>query len=208
MFDIDGTLVQTYESDEEIYTKSVEEVIGFKIDTNWSKYKHVTDSGILNEIIEKRGLIERSQKIQQKVKRIFIGKMLAYIEENPVDEIPGAISFLNHLEGLDNVIVSFATGGWYETAALKLNSAGFLYSPSSITSSNDHFDRTKIMAIAKAKHSDGHDKTCTYFGDAVWDKTACEKLGFNFVLVGSKTNHDQTINDFNSVTEALAYIGL
>jgi len=39
MFDIDGTLVQSYEFDEEIYACAVEEVVGFKIDRKWSKYK-------------------------------------------------------------------------------------------------------------------------------------------------------------------------
>ena len=208
MFDIDGTLVQSYEFDEEIYICAVEAVVGFEIDRNWSNYEHVSDVGILNEIIETHGLDEENEAIQHKVKEIFIREISNHISEHPTKEVPGAISFLNNLKNLNNVIVSFATGGWYETAVLKLNSAGFNYSKKFISSSNDHFKRTEIMAIAKAKYSEHNDVACTYFGDGIWDKKACEELGFNFVLVGNKTNHNQKISDFNSVNEAMAYIGL
>ena len=64
------------------------------------------------------------------------------------------------------------------------------------------------MTIAKAKHENQSGTICTFFGDGVWDKKACEELGFNFVLVGNRANHNQNINDFKSVNEALAYIGL
>lgn len=35
-----------------------------------------------------------------------------------------------------------------------------------------------------------------YFGDAEWDKAACEELGFQFVLVGKRTTHQPSIDDF------------
>ena len=208
MFDIDGTLVQSYEFDEQIYACAVEQVIGFKIDRDWSQYENVTDVGILNELIELHDLNMQKETILHKVKSIFIREVSNHISKNPTQEIPGAISFINKLSDLDNVIVSFATGGWYETAVLKLNSAGFDYSTDIISSSNDHFKRTKIMALSRARHSAYSDANCTYFGDGIWDKKACEELNFNFVLVGNRTTHSQRINDFNSVDEAMAYIGL
>ena len=208
MFDIDGTLVQSYEYDEKIYSCAVEAVVGFEIDRNWSNYEHVSDVGILNEIIKTHGLDEENEAIQHKVKEIFIREISNHIAEKPTEEVPGAISFIDYLANLDNVIVSFATGGWYETAVLKLDSAGFNYSKEFISSSNDHFKRTEIMTIAKAKHENQSGTICTFFGDGVWDKNACEELGFNFVLVGNRANHNQNINDFKSVNEALAYIGL
>jgi len=208
MFDIDGTLVQSYEFDEEIFAYAVEEVIGYEIDRDWSVYENVTDVGILNEIIETHDLNLQKEQIQHKVKNIFIRGISNHIARSPTEEVPGAISFIDHLANLDNVIVSFATGGWYETAVLKLNSAGFNYSKHSIASSNDHFKRTEIMTIAKAKHPNQSDTFYTYFGDGIWDKKACEELGFNFVLVGNRTGHYQKINNFKAVNEALAYIGL
>ena len=208
MFDIDGTLIQSCEFDEEIYASTVEKVIGSKINRDWSKYKNVTDAGILNEIIKIHDLDLQKENIHHKVKAIFTHEISNHISKHPVKEVPGAISFINHLATLDNVIISFATGGWLETAILKLNSAGFNYSTDLIFSSNDHFKRTKIMTAAKEKHPYHSNTACTYFGDGIWDKEACEELNFNFVLVGNKTSHSQSISNFNSANKAMAYIGL
>lgn len=49
MFDIDGTLIESDDFDSECFTEAVKEVTGFDIDTDWSRYEHVTDAGILNE---------------------------------------------------------------------------------------------------------------------------------------------------------------
>ena len=55
IFDIDGTLTQTMKADEECFVRSLAEVCGFSdIDTDWSRYKHATDSGIFHEIYESR----------------------------------------------------------------------------------------------------------------------------------------------------------
>jgi hypothetical protein len=47
----------------------------------------------------------------------------------------------------------------------------------------------------------------SYFGDNSWDREACEQLGFNFILVGDKTHHHQSIADFLETDRALSYIG-
>jgi beta-phosphoglucomutase-like phosphatase (HAD superfamily) len=48
MFDIDGTLTETMKVDEECFVRSFMDVFGFSdIDTDWSHYRHTTDSGIL-----------------------------------------------------------------------------------------------------------------------------------------------------------------
>lgn len=208
MFDIDGTLVQTSKIDNELFARAVREVMGVEIDTNWLNYKHVTDTGILSEVIERNGQLDQEVEIQRKVKANFVEKITRQLGNFPALEVPGAISFINHLNSLDNVVVSFATGGWYEVSALKLKSAGFSVSKDAVVSSNDHFIRTEIMKLAKAHYPDIPVHACTYFGDGAWDKRACEELGFNFVLVGKNTTHHQNINDFNSIYEAMTFIGL
>lgn len=206
MFDIDGTLVQSCDFDEEIYAAAVEKVVGFKIDRNLSHYRHVTDAGILREVIGRHGLDGKAEEIQSQVKKIFIHEISNHIGKYPVQEVPGASSFLNYLASLDNVVVSIATGGWFETAVQKLDAAGFHYSKEFISSSDDHFKRTEIMKTARAKHSGYEEAACTYFGDGIWDREACQELGFNFVLVGDRTRHRQMISDFSSADEVMAYI--
>ncbi|MCP4492893.1 MAG: HAD family hydrolase [Gammaproteobacteria bacterium] len=209
MFDIDGTLVESYEFDADCFTSAVQEVLGINIDEEWSNYKHVTDAGILNEVIELNSLNLQKDEIFDNIKKIFFRKITAYIQQNPVKEIPGASSFISKLIDMDNIVVSFATGGWYESAMLKLISAGFDINNIPIGSSDDHFRRTKIMKIAEARVNNGNIiNPVTYFGDGVWDKAACKELGYNFVLVGDKFEHTKNINNFNSADEAFVHIGL
>ncbi|MBI3191378.1 MAG: hypothetical protein HYZ36_01850 [Pedosphaera parvula] len=46
IFDIDGTLTETNAVDADCYVRALAEVFGFAdVDTDWSTYPHVTDSG-------------------------------------------------------------------------------------------------------------------------------------------------------------------
>lgn len=55
IFDIDGTLTQTMKADADFFMRSLAEVCGFReVDTDWSRYKHATDSGVFHEIYEAR----------------------------------------------------------------------------------------------------------------------------------------------------------
>jgi beta-phosphoglucomutase-like phosphatase (HAD superfamily) len=55
IFDIDGTLTQTMSADAECFVRSLADVCGFTdVDTDWSHYRHATDSGIFQDIYEAR----------------------------------------------------------------------------------------------------------------------------------------------------------
>ena len=55
MFDIDGTLAETFQVDSECYVQALKDVFGFSdVNTDWSSYKHTSDSGILNELVQSR----------------------------------------------------------------------------------------------------------------------------------------------------------
>ncbi len=208
MFDIDGTLVQSYGFDADCFTKAIKEVLDIKIDDNWSSYEHVTDNGILNEVIQTNGLDSKKVEIQREVKSSFIRRLREHLKIEPAHEVPGAASFLARLQALNNVSISIATGGWYESAVLKLQSAGISIHNIPVASSDDHYSRTKIMKIAEERANNNTGISNTYFGDEVWDKKACQELGYNFVLVGNSVPHDQSIVNFNSTNKAMTYIGL
>ena len=205
MFDIDGTLVQSYDLDSECFISAVKEVVGVDINSDWSTYANVTDAGILNETLESKGISDK-RGIFEKVKSVFIQKIKEKINVNSVREIAGASLFLKHLKSLDDITLSFSTGGWQETAILKLLAAGIDFSDIPIASSNDHFKRVEIMKIAASRTT--KDATCsfTYFGDGSWDKKACEELGFNFVLVGNKIKHQPNINNFKQIDKVMEYV--
>ena len=106
------------------------------------------------------------------------------------------------------MVVSIATGGWFESASLKLISAGIQFEGIPLASSDDSFDRTEIMNIAAVRAGVSKPCSCVYFGDGEWDRIASQKLGYRFVLVGEKLKYNPNIINFNSIKEAAACIGL
>ncbi len=206
MFDIDGTLVESYEIDSQCFIEAVKDITGLSINSDWSKYQHVTDSGILNEVLLSDGCPNK-EEIKIKVKQLFLKKLKASLAHQPVKEVLGASAFLKLLESKNNVVVSLATGGWRESAILKLESAGINFSSIPLVSSNDHHSRIEIMKRASEIVANNQ-CPCTYFGDGTWDKEASSQLGYKFVLVGSKFSHNPSIINFQSTQSALACIGL
>ena len=207
MFDIDGTLIESYDFDSECFTEAVKEVTGLEIDTDWARYKHVTDTGILNEFFNENS-IENTNEVTENIKCAFLAKIQTRIDEESIKEINGASEFITKLKELDDIVISFATGGWLESAVLKLKSAGIDISGIPIASSNDHHSRIEIMKIAEQRAIKESRLSFTYFGDGSWDLKACKELGVNFVLVGEKLEHNQSIKSFEHTNEAFAYIGL
>lgn len=208
MFDVDGTLVLSDKFDSHCYLEAVHEVLGYNLEGDWTMYTYVSDAGILDQHINEFGLHANREDIHADVKAAFIGKIAGHLKDHPVQQVPGAAAFIDELRRKGNLSLSIATGGWRETARMKLESAGIDVSDIPVASSNDHFSRTEIMKIAE-KMAVGEDRVpCTYFGDGEWDKRACKELGFNFVLVGERTYHHQSILDFNNVAWAIAFIGL
>jgi len=123
MLDIDGTLVQSYQFDEACYLAAVKEVIDHDIDNNWSKYPHVSDAGILNHLLQQLDLLDQREVLQAKIKTAFIQRVGHYLNQHAAMPVKGANEFINELRKQTNVTLSIATGGWYETAKMKLLSA-------------------------------------------------------------------------------------
>lgn len=208
MFDVDGTLVESYKFDEECYINAIYQILGHDIDSGWTKYQHVSDAGILDQHLKKYNLLHKREAIHAQVKLAFIDNIKKHLMQFPAKEVRGAAEFISFLRKQKNVSLSIATGGWAETAQLKLESAGIDVSDISMASSDDHYSRTEIMKLALSKAAVKADNSLTYFGDAEWDKKACEELQFNFVLVGNRVKHKQTVKDYSELKFACKFIGL
>ncbi len=200
MFDIDGTLVQSFEFDEQVFVEAVFEISGLDIDQNWASYPHVTDWGLIRSFCEKQASVNEFAAWYPAIKACFIDKISDYVKHYPVQPIPGAIAFFETLSADERYQVSIATGGWLETAKLKLKSAGFNINDTQVYSSNDHYEREQIMALAATS------KKMNYFGDASWDKKACQRLGYNFIGVGPRVQHAQHIENYLDPNRALNFI--
>jgi beta-phosphoglucomutase-like phosphatase (HAD superfamily) len=183
ILDIDGTLLESNEADDELYVTAVRSVLGpVRLRESWDRYDHVTDSGILADICADNGLVLARDDLEQ-IKTRFIGSLAQHIDgAGAFAEIPGARDFVLSLHNSNQHAVAYATGGWGASARLKLSSAGFpLDIP--LASSDDFPERTSIMKHALALI--GHEVlSITYYGDGSWDQVATRRLGWQFVAVG------------------------
>jgi beta-phosphoglucomutase-like phosphatase (HAD superfamily) len=184
IFDVDGTLIESMAVDTELYFAAVNEVLGpVRIRKNLSDYDNVSDSGILAQILADNGMAPDTAAADA-TRSVFVESVARHIESaGPFPAIDGALQFFEEARKADNIRVAVATGGWRKSALLKLSSAGFDVDGLPLATSDDSPSRVGIMQCALA--GIGENVTAvTYYGDAEWDKRACQRLGWNFVAVG------------------------
>lgn len=211
LFDIDGTLVDSQEFDSELFVRAVRIVLGIGIDDDWSAYRNVTDGGILDEIIDRAGLRSDRTRVHREVRDTFAGLVSEYLEQQGgrLPEIPGAGAFLARLKSCPGVAVGLATGGWEETARMKLKAAGLAAAELSLASGSDALTRVEIMQIAARRTLNGATAgRATYFGDGVWDKRASEKLRYQFIAIGDSVEHPAQFPNFRDPEPILKILGL
>ncbi len=183
IFDIDGTLLESIAVDTELYFSAVREVLGPVRIRELSDYEHVTDSGILAQLLADNGYAQ-DPSAADAIKSIFIEGVRTHIEQGgSFPAIEGAVQFFERVRNAGHVRAAIATGGWRESALLKLNSAGFNIDGVPLATSNDAHSRVEIMRSALRQAGDGF-ASVTYFGDAAWDQRACRELGWELVAVG------------------------
>lgn len=210
-FDIDGTLVDSQDFDSHLYAESIHKVLSINIDSDWRKYKQVTDSGILDQIIQENNLHHSHADIHIKVRRCFVKKTKDYIStlSGSLTEIPGAKKLIEVLQSKKEVALAIATGGWAETARMKLQAIGMNPDGFPIATASDSSNRIEIMKIAERRALNGktaHRKT--YFGDGEWDKMASKQLNYQFIAVGSRVEHKFKIIDFRNPAAIFARLGV
>ncbi len=196
IFDLDGTLVQSVEFDDVLYQEAIVEVIGRDdFDTRWESYTHVTDTGLLIELLARLG-VSATNKIISGVRTVYIRKVKAYLETGALcHPMPGAKEALSVLDAA-GIKYGVATGGWGETARAKLKYAG-IEVPAVLCSSDDSISRTGIMEHC-ANRLGAQASSVVYFGDAPWDVRAARELNWRFVGVGKRLEEtcDAWIADF------------
>ena len=193
LFDIDGTLLHSAAVDDALYREAVRQVLGdVRLRATLHDYEAVTDTGVLAQILRDNDI---PGDPLDEVRSMFVQLLEQHVDAHgPFEEIAGASDFLHRLESSLDHAVAFATGGWRESAMLKLDSAGLAWNGLPLASSNDHHERTSIMEIALA-HLGNSFETVTYYGDGPWDRDACLTLGWNFVAVGPELGGIESYND-------------
>jgi phosphoglycolate phosphatase-like HAD superfamily hydrolase len=192
MFDIDGTLTQTDDVDGECYAQAVEEVLNTPpIDRDWSTYRHVTDSGIASEIIRTRFGRDPREGELESIKNRFVERLREALDGDSTRCLPvtGASRMLTALTGRLDLFVALATGGWRQSALLKLATAGFHLDGIILATSDDSICRKQIMSVATSRavernRMEEFDRL-VYVGDGVWDLRASQELGIRFIAIAN-----------------------
>lgn len=186
VFDIDGTLLDSFEEDSVLYVEAIRHVIGpVRIRESWEQYAYVTDTGIIAQVCVDNDIVHDGS-LSDAIREVFLRRLGDHVARHgPCRQVPGALDYLNRLRQRPDVQVAYATGGWRASAELKLRSAGFPLHDVPLASADDHHDRQQIMLRALGRLRGPFD-TITYYGDGVWDREATAALGWNFVAVGPK----------------------
>jgi phosphoglycolate phosphatase-like HAD superfamily hydrolase len=185
VFDLDGTLVDSDDFDGELYIAAVRQVIGdVEINGSWRRYRHVTDAGVLAQIIEELALPD-GNRIKSQVRALFGSLVQRHLDGGGAClAIAGAKNALERLRA-SGYKVGVATGGWGHTARMKLDHAGIPAESVVIASSDDSMDRVEIMT-ACLRRLGGHPDRAIYVGDGLWDLEASRKAGWAFIGVGER----------------------
>src|SRR6266516_6203716 len=188
IFDIDGTLTQTMKADEECLVRSRAALCGFTdVDTDGSRYKHATDSGIFCEIHETRTGRLPSPSETSRFRQHFVDLLARVSSEAAFAAVTGAPLLLSRLADSGEHRVALATGAWSDSARLKMASAGLCYDDYPAASSDDAFDRVSIiqLSVQRAAERYGRPGSTVYVGDGVWDARACRSVGIPFIGIGT-----------------------
>ena len=191
ILDLDGTLMPSAEIDNECFWQAVFECYGNHDQLpELHGFKHVTDSGILDEwCVHQLG---RSPGLNEttRIKHRF-GQLLEsafVLQPAHFKPLPGVVEWLKAVIGNDQVHAGIATGGWEHSARLKLKLSGLDRFDLPMASSDDAMARTEIMKIA-AQRTYGHqaDKQTifTYVGDGAWDIKASRELNWRFIGIAA-----------------------
>ena len=215
LFDIDGTLIDSVKTDDQCFIQSFSDLYSIDLShADWNDFNHVTDSGLTNEIFEQHfNRLPTTDEILE-LKNHFYNLLKNRIDEFKV--VNGVNEALEMLSKHADCMIAFATGGWRETALLKLSSIDFKIGDLVLTTSNDHYSRKEITKLAIKEtlviSQTDEFKNITYVGDGLWDYNTSKELGINFIGIDIKNDHKllkagatRVFNDFRNVEQWLSF---
>ncbi len=201
LFDIDGTLTATSQIDNTCYAKAFRKTFRREIPTtDWHRYNHVTDVGILHELLdEDRGgslSAEEVERFEDNYKRELEGAFIRAPAE--FRSVPGARNVLRCMSETANLRAALATGGMRQTALFKLGRIGIDGTQMPGAFANDGISRAEIAQVAIERSGIEPDEVI-YVGDGVWDVQTASELGMRFVGIVHESNV-QRLQDAGATT--------
>ncbi len=221
VFDIDGTLTETNKVDDECFIRAFAASHQItNIETDWTKYTHVTDSGLVSEIFNQRLGRSPNEEDFLAFKSRFIENLneFASKDETLFAEVSNAKAMLEKLKLEKDWVIALATGCFYDSAKLKLEKAKIDVKDFPIGTADDAISREEILqtAIEKSLEKYGLEEfeKIVSIGDGVWDVQTAKNLSLDFIGIASgkraealrEEGADYTIKDFRDYENFLSYL--
>ena len=189
LFDIDGTLTATNEVDDECYAHAVATELGITAsEIDWSAAPHITDTGIARWLWTLHCARLPTEAELTAVRKRFVALLDQQRRTQPARfaAIAGAAHALEQLRA-DGWTLVLATGGWGDSALMKLGAAGLPLDIPLLCA--DHaVAREEILTLAwrhAVQSAGGSFDRVVSVGDGVWDITAAIRLDLPFVGIGT-----------------------
>lgn len=189
ILDIDGTLVDSVHVHREALRLSIEKAPLLHRDTQWSNYRHRTDSGIYAEAYERSFNTLPTAQECHAFERLFEQQydVVCTVAHQPV---AGAVELLRRAETSGSLRVVFATGSFRRPALHKLDRLNCV-NPK-LVSASDYRSRIEIVSNAVSLGWSGlplkERGIAVSIGDGVWDAQTARDLGVPFIGVAREDN--------------------
>ncbi len=191
VFDVDGTLVGSYQLEGDCFVAAFDDALGITgIDRDWAHYDHVTDPGIAAQIIRARkGREPRADELARLQAAFHVRLAEAAGRDGAFAAIQGTAGLIAALRARAGWALALATGAWREAALVKIGRSGLDVDSLPAAYGEDGPSRQGIVsaAIARAKEHAGVDEfghiVCV--GDGVWDVQTATSLGLPCIGIGT-----------------------
>ncbi len=221
IFDIDGTLTETNEVDDECFVKAFADSHQItNIETDWTKYTHVTDLGLVSEIFNQKLGRSPNEEDFLRFKSHFMENLneFASNDEALFAEVSNAKTMLEKLKLEKDWAIALATGSFHGSAKLKLEKAKINIKDFPIATADDAVSREEILQTAIEKSLKHYRQTkfekIVSIGDGVWDVRTANNLSLDFIGIASgkraetlrEEGANYIIKDFRDYENFLAYL--
>ena len=188
LFDIDGTLIHSDRNDSLSFAETYEELFERPFPTiDWRRYPHVTDTTILNSVLQEH--FGRTGSLQEV--RVFQERYIARMQwkrwedASPYQQVPFARETMERLLQNPAYQVGIATGGWKAPAYFKLRHLAFPVDDLILVGADEKLTREAILEEAIRLAGNGFNRI-VYVGDALWDVYTTYRMKLNFIGIRVK----------------------
>ncbi len=185
IFDIDGTLTQTYHSKDHSFTKALSRFIAIEPGYSyWGEIAHPTDEAVFHFLFEK--IVGKPANLDDKSKMQdqFLVELMHKYRHSPnfFDEVPGAARFVKELKAEPNTILAIASGNWERIGRTKVELAGLNPNDFEWIGSDEFAEKPVFTAALINRVKQLHQLSkITYIGDSLYDYETSRELGINFI---------------------------